>query len=387
MGNSQERAAPNRDGRQEPAILRCLGILWRRKILILFGSLLPALVVGAVLHAWPTKYRVTFVYERLLTESEYNVLLRRFYSSENLGKIIGRLRERQVPGYAEKLEEAETEQSLEELIRFSVAPAYPRRLQTTDPATSEQISSFEAQLLYVDIVGDSKGEVSAVSAVVTADLENVLPIYEIRNALKDSIQEFKVRAAEIEDNGFALALDLKEEKEKLKKLQGLDGVPPAATEGNVVLQFSDVQESREFLPLSYQVRAVQSKIIDLEESLASDQEKYAYYLKILALNDKLLKEIEDRILTYYSVEQFLGFLGNELLDCKDNALADYLKSYIRKTQNLMMVNTRAGETPVVYPVPKNIAGRSALVFVVLLMVVTFVAAALEYRHIKPVAGR
>jgi hypothetical protein len=387
MGNSHERAAPNPDGDQGPAGLHCLAVLWRRKGLILCGSLLPAVVIAVLLYAWPTKYTVTFVYERRLTESEYNVLLRRFYSSENLGKIIGRLKAGGVSGYAARLEQAETEQALEKLIRFSVAPAYPKRLQTTDPATSERISSFEAPLLYVDIVGDSKTEVSAVSAVVTAALEHVLPIYEIRNALKDSIQEFKVRAAEIEADGFALTLELKEEKEKLKKLQGLDNTPGAPAEQNVVLQFSDVRESREFLPLPYQVRAVQSKIIDLEEGLTSDQEKYAYYLKILALNERLLREIEDHILTYYTVEQFLEFLGNELLECKDNALADYLKSYIRKTQNLMMVNTRAGETPVVYPVAKHVVGRSALAFVVSLMIVTFVAAVLEYKRVRPVAGR
>jgi hypothetical protein len=387
MSNSQERAAPHRNNIQELAILRCLGVLWRRKVLILCGSLLPTLVVGVLLHTLPARYKVTVVYERPLTESSYSVLLRRFYSSENLGKIIDQLKERRMQGYAEKLEEAETEQALEKLIRFSVTPAYPKRLQTTDPATSERISSFEAQLLYVDIVGESKGEVSAVSAVVTADLENILPAYEIRNALKESIQDFKKLAAEIEDSRFTMTLDLEKEKEKLSKLQGLDSAPMPATEGNVVLQFTDVQESREFLPLSYQVRAVRSKIIDLEETLAGNQEKYAYYLKILALNDRLLKEIEDRILTYYTVEQFLGFLGERLLECQDDALADYLKSYIRKTQNLMLVNTRAGETPVVYPIAKHVAGHSVLTFVVSLMVMTFVAAVLEYGRVRPVAGR
>ncbi len=388
MGNSREKtAAPHTIGHQEPAILRCLSILWQRKILILCGSLLPALVVGVVLYAWPKKYKVTFVYERSLSEGGYNVLQRRFYSSENLGKIISRLRDSGVSEYAEKLQTAETEEVLAKVIRFSVSPAYPKRLQTTDPTTSERISSFEAQLLYLDIVGDSKGEVSAVSAVVTADLENVLPIYEIRNALKESIQKFKTCAAEIEDNRFSLALDLDKEREKLNKLQALDTAPAAATEENIVLQFADVGESREFLPLAYQVRAVQSMIIDLEESLTSDKEKYAYYLKILALNDKLLKEIEDRILTYYTAEQFLEFLGNQLLECEDDALADYLKSYIRKTENLVLVNTRAGETPVVYPVSKHVAARSVLVFVVSLMIVTFVAVVLEHRRVRPVAGR
>jgi hypothetical protein len=381
-GNSAggERAAHGLSGNHEPALLRYFRLLWRRRGLIACGSLIPALLVAVVLYLWPNRYTVTFVYERPLTESEYNVLLRRFYSSENLGRIIGRLRESGLAGYAEQLERAQTEKAVERLIRFAASPAYPKRLQTTDPATSERISTFQAQLLYVDISGDSREEMAAVSAVVTADLENVLPVYEIRNALKESIQEFKIRAAAIEDNRFALTLDLQKQKEKLGKLTRLADTPPAGTEGNVVLQFTEVREAREFLPLPYQVRAVQSKIIDLEETLSSDQEKYSYYLKILDLNDRLLGMIEDNILTYYTVEQFLEFLGGQLLECKDDALADYLKSYIRRTQNLILVNTRAGEKPVVYPVPKHVAGRCVLAFVVLLMVTAFVAVALEYRR-------
>ncbi len=379
-GNSAgaERAARGLFGNHEPAVLRYFRLLWYRRGLIVCGSLVPSLLLATALYLWPKKYTVTFVYERSLTESEYNVLLRRFYSSENLARIIGRLRESGVSGYAEKLEQAQTEEAVEEFIRFAALPAYPKRLQTTDPTTSERISTFQAQLLYMDIGGDSREDVAAVSAVVTANLENVLPVYEIRNALKESIQEFKILAAEIEDNRFALSLDLQKEKEKLEKLIRLGDTPPAGAEGNIVLQFTDVREAREFLPLPYQVRAVQSKIIDLEEELSSDQEKYGYYLKILDLNDKLLKVVEPSILTYYTVGQFLEFLGGQLLDCQDDALADYLKSYIRKTQNLILVNTRAGEKPVVYPVPARVMGRSALAFVILLMATAFVAVVLEY---------
>lgn len=373
-----DEAGPS--GHQEPIIVRYLGLLWRHRILIVCGSLLPALLLGVVLYFWPGRYTATFVYERPLTESEYNVLLRRFYSAENLAKIIGRLRESNVSAYAERLEQAGTEEALEKLIRFTVFPAYPKRLVTTDPATSERISAFQAQLLYVDICGDSKEDMTAVSGAVTGNVENVLPVYEIRNALKESIQEYKVLAAEIEDNRFAQTLDLQKEKDRLGKLRNLGATPAAMADGSVVLEFTDVPKSREFLPLPYQVRAVQSKIIDLEESLNSDEQKYDYYLKIIDLNDELLGVVESSILTPYTVEQFLGHLDGRLRECEDEALADFLKSYIRKTQNLILVNTRAGEKPVVYPVPKRIVGRSVLALVVLLMVTAFAAVALEYRQ-------
>lgn len=366
-------------GRHEPGVLRCGRLLWRRRRLIVLGSLLPAVLVGALLVLAPTKYTVTFVYERPLTESEHNVLLRRFYSSENLDKIIGRLREGGVSRYAAKLQEAQTEAGLEEWIRFSVSPAYPKRLQTTDPMTSELISAFRAQLLIVDISGDSKEQTASVSAVVTDNIETMLPVYEIRNALKESIQEYKALAAEIETNRFAASVELQKERKRLQKLTALDQTPTGVVEGNVVLEFTDLQENRQFLPLPYQVRAVQSKIIDLEEKLESDQQKYSHYLKVIDLNDRLLNTVETNILTPYTVAQFLEFLGAELLASEDEALADYLKSYIRRTQNLALVNTRAGERPVVYPVSKNVAEQSILVLVVFLMITVLAAVALEYR--------
>jgi LPS O-antigen subunit length determinant protein (WzzB/FepE family) len=387
--NDSQYIAPATDSRydgpqtgsyHEPAIMRYLQLLWKHSRLILLASLLPAVLVALLLSLWPRKYTATFVYERPLTEREYTVLLRRFYSRENLDKIIRRLREQKLTDYARSLEKTRTEESFERLIRFEVAPMHPQRLVTTDPATSELISTFQARLLLVKVIGDSKEEVAGASAVVTGSIENVLPIYDIRNALKESVQQFRIRAAEIEDNRFTLQLDLEKEKAKLEKLQNLGGAPAEASEGNLVLQFTDVQGSRDFLPLSYQVRAVQSRIIDLQETLTSNAEKYDHYLQVLDLNDKLLEKLDAGLLTDYTTGQFLQFLGEQLLACKEEAVSDYLKSYLRKTENLIQVNRRASEKPVVYPIARHVARNSVLTLVLFLMVAAFGAVLLEYRQ-------
>lgn len=364
----------------EPAILHFLCLLWRRKLLIAGGSLVPALLIALLLWLGPRKYTAIFVYERPLTESEYNVLIHRFFSAENMDKIRNRLQEKELTGYADRLAKTQTAASLERSIRFAVSPAYPRRLQSTDPATSERISAFQAQLLSIEIMADSKQDVLAIAAVITGNFEDVLPIYHVRNDLKTSIRQFKMRAAEIEDHRFTLSLELARERATLEKLNALEHTSPNMTEGNVVLQFTDIQNSREFLPLSYQVRAVQSKAIDLQETLSSDEEKYGYYLRVLDLNDRLLGKVEESILAHYTVPQFLEFLGEQLLACTDEAASDYLKSYIRKTENLISVNTRAGENPVVYPVAKHVAKRGALTGIISLMITVFVAVALESRN-------
>jgi hypothetical protein len=360
--------------------LRYLRLLWERRWLVLGGSLLPALLVASVLSLWPRRYTATFVYERPLTESEYSVLQRRFYSQENLDKIIGRLQERGLTRYVQQLDQARTQQSFDSLIRFEVSPMYPRRLQTTDPCTSEKISGFKARLLSVKVFGNSEGEVAEIATVVTGNIESVLPIYDIRNHLKESLQKLRTDAAKIEDDRFKLSIDLQKEKAKLEKLKALEVAPAEALQGGLVLQFNNVQKSREYLPLSYQVQAMQSKIVDLQETLVSNTEKYNFYLQVLDLNNRLLGKIEESLLTYYTAQEYLGFLGEQLLACKEQTLCDHLKSYIRNTENLVLVNTRAGEKPVVYPMPKGAVKNGALTFILFLMLATFSAVLLEHRR-------
>lgn len=367
--------------RRDPPAWRYLCLLWKRRFLIVGTALLPAVLLALLLSLWPGTYTATFVYERPLSESRHNVLLRRFYSRENLDKIVRQLQGQGLGDYARRFDRARTERSLEKLIRFEVSPQYPRRLQTTDPATSEQIGAFEAALLSVRIAGTSREQVLQAATVVTANLENVLPLYDVRTDLKGSIQQYRILAAEVEDTRFSLMLDLQREQAKLEKLKGVEAATPEAPQGSIVLQFNDVPSSREFLPLSYQIRAVQARIIDLQEQLSSDAEKYRLHLRILDLNDRLLRKIEESLLTDVTLPQFVAFLGEQLPACEDPALADYLRSYLRKTENLALVNTRAGERPVVYPVPRNVAGNSVLAFVGFLMVGLFLAVVLEYRRL------
>lgn len=407
-GDGPESASPH-----EPAAVRYLWLLWKHRFLIALVSVVPAALVALLLWLWPHRYSATYVYERPLSESQYNVLLRRFHSQENLDKLINRLREQGLADYARRLNEARIDQSCEKLIRFEVSPMYPRRLQTTDPATSELISAFQARLLFVKVIGSSEREVLDVAAIVTGNIESVLPIYDIRNDLKESNQRFKNLAAEIEDNRFTVTLDLQREQARLEKLEEVDGAirgPDAQArsdalgslaegersrvgtfselaQSNLILQFHDVRNSREYLPLPYQIRAVQSKIIDLRETLNRDNEKYRFYLHVLDLNNRLLRRIEESLLTYYTVQQFMDFLGEELLACKDQAVSDYLRSYIRRTENLISVHTRAGEQPVVHPVSREVARDSALAFVVFLMVALFTAVLVEYRHQRQAPGR
>jgi hypothetical protein len=115
----------------------------------------------------------------------------------------------------------------------------------------------------------------------------------------------------------------------------------------------------------------------LEETILGNEARYNYYVSLLELSNKLLDQVERSIQTNYTTQQFLSFVSEQLPASKDKAQADYLKSYMRKTENLIQASTRAGESPVIYPVPKHIVGTAALVFVVFLMIAAFVVVARE----------
>lgn len=406
------------DPSREPPALQYLRLLWDRRRLILGGSLLPAVLVALVLHLWPGKYTTTFFYERPLTESDYSVLQRRFFSQENLDKIIGRLQEQGLTRFAGRLDRARALQSFDKLIRFEVAPTYPKRLPTTDPCTSEKISAFKTKLLSLEVFGASPEEVAGVSAVVTGNIETILPLYDIRNHLKESLGKLRGDAAKIEEDRFRLTMDLQKEKAKLEQLKAADGDPGTAGQGGVVLQFNvdrgrdalpsfarvrtappksaerqetlapaaDKYDYYEFLPLPYQVRAAQSKIIDLQETLRGDIQKRDFYVQATELDQRLLAKIEESLLIYYTAPQYLGYLGEQLPACKDPMVADYLRSCVRKMENLVLVNTRAGEKPVVHPVSKEISRSSALTFVLGLMATGFAAVLLGHRYVYAPEG-
>lgn len=353
---------------REPLVLRYFRLFWERRGLVLGGSLLPALLVALLLTLWPRQYTATFSYERSLAQSEYNMLQRRFHSQENLAKIIGRLREQGLARYVPPLERARTPQSFDKRIVLEVAPTYPRQPQTADPCASEKIAAFKARFLSVRVLGNSPEEVARVGAVATDNIEAVLPLYDIRTHLKESLARLRSDTATIEADRPRLSFDLQKETAKLGKLQALAGTTVEAVPSGVIL------------PLSYQIQAAQARIVDLQETLGSNALKCDFYVQAMNLDNRLLAKVEDSLRTYGTAQQYLEFLGEQLLACQDPALGDYLKSSIRRMENVVLASTRIGEKPVVCPVSKDVLRNSILTFVLFQMVTMFAAVLLEHRR-------
>ena len=346
-------------------------IVWKRKYFIVLGSALPALIVFLFIYFSPKDYKLTYLYDISLTEKSYKTLLDKFYSAENLGKLTAKLKENKLNGYWQEINSSN--------VKLEVSPSYfgDNGAQATDLDKLQKIQEVKGTLLAMTITGRPRTDLEKISSVIRDNFEKVIPIYETKQELNTTIIDLKTEMADIEENKFDLELELKRKKaisEKLKKMEPADS---NLTSGGIILQFNNVGQSSEYLPLAYQIQANISNIIDLEETFKANQDKYNYYNNLLSLNEKLFNEIKNKVSSYYTVQEFHSFLANMMGDYTEKELADYLNAYAKRIENMISINTPVIEKPSVYPVPKSAAKKSSVIFAVLLMITTLTAFLLE----------
>ena len=357
-------------------------VLWKYKWLIVLGSVLPALIVGLAFFFSPRSYEVTYVYDVSgwnLNERNYNILISRFYSEENLSKIINKLRENGLNKYAELIRNAGNSlDALKNLLKFEPVPSYIdlSKVKVTEPERLMQIRKLTAQLLNMTIVGRPKEDLLKIASVIRSNLENVVPVYLAEEQVNATIRRYRARMADIEENRFELELALKTSGTILTKLKNIRAGTFDKTEGKITLRF-DVGVRSEYLPVEYQIQAAESKAIRLEERIVVNEKKYSYYEDLCALNEKLFTEFKNKTFSYYTIQQFHAFLTDLVDSYKDKELKDYLNSYIKRIENRISASVPVTEKPKVYALDKGTVKKSAIVLAISLMLSIFAAFLLE----------
>ncbi len=352
-------------------------ILWRRKYFIVFGAVCPALLVWLILCFFPRSYRVTYTYESgphtrayrsvlgrfqdrdrpdeqtdgvenaMPPESDSRVLIGRFYSEENFDKLATRLRENGFEEYARDLSQTKIQ------------------LDVSDASRA------------VTIIGRPAEDVQRMSTIVRDNLEKVIPMYFVKEHLSDVVATLKTEMADIEENKFSLELELERKKTISAKLKALASAETGMAPTGLVVHFESVRENSEYLPLPYQVQATDANIINIEQTVRADQEKYNYYGGLLSLNERLLEEVSNKMSSYYTIEEFHSFLTQTMGDYESSELRDYLSAYVKRIENIMSAGTPIVEKPGISPVPKGSLKKTGIAFVALLMMTTFGAFLLE----------
>jgi hypothetical protein len=360
----------------EIMLIDYLKILWKHKQLILIGSILPTLVTGLIFFYIPRDYKATYTYEMGLNEKDYKTLLDKFYSSENLDRVIYRLKENNCDKYAQLVREASLDKLLKKLVDFKVSPSFfetMETLKTTDIKNIKEIQNAEGTLLTMAITGRPIKDMPKITSIIRNNFEKIIPMYSVKQGLNTTIINLKDKMANIEENRYNSELELKMKKAILTKLKSLKPEESGKIDSDIILQFENLDRNSAYLPLTYQIQAIESIIIELEETIKNDEENYKYYKELLNMNEKLYNEITKKASPYYTIQQFHPFLVNIVNDYTDKELTDYLSAYIKKIENTMSENTPIIEEPNIYPVSKGTTKTSSIVFVISLMATTFAA--------------
>lgn len=352
-------------------------VLRRRKYFVVFGAAGPALLVWLFFFFSPSDYRATYTYDigpdartygallgrfhdkdspnvpadkaetDVLLEKAAGILCDRFYSVENLDKLAAKLRENGFEEYAQDISRTKVQ------------------LNVSDTSLAVTITSGQVQ------------DVRKISSIVRDNMEKVIPMYSVEEHLRGDVTKLRTAMAGIEENKFGLELELERKKAISARLKALASAEPGMALGGLVLYFEGVRENSEYLPLPYQVQAADVNIVNIEQTIRANQEKYDYYGAMLSLNESLLEEIRSKMSSYYTIREFHSFLARIMGDYEGSDVRNYLSAYIKKIENAMSAHTPVIETPRISSVPKGGLKKAGIVFVGLLMMTTFGAFLLD----------
>jgi len=318
-------------------------VVWKWKYFIVLGAVLPAMLVCLILLFSPKEYKVTYTYDIGLEEKSYEILLQRFYSAENLDKL------------AAKLKKTKLDESIKQLSEVNIQ------------------LEISGKLLSLTIVDRSQDNIQIISSIVRDNFEKVIPMYSVKEELGSAIAELKTKMANIGENKFDVELELESRKTVLTKLEKLAPADTSKISDGIIFQFDEISGNSEYLPLTYQIQATKSKIINLDETIRANQEKYNYYEDLLSLNKRLFDEVNDKASSDYSIQDFHSFLIYIVNEYEDKKSVHYLNAYIKKIENIISANVPIIDKPRIYLSKKGIVRKSAIVFVVLIVITTFAA--------------
>jgi hypothetical protein len=356
-------------------------VLWKWKYFVLSFAVLPALIVLSIFTFLPKDYKIIYVYDtspekelakafygglesiKLLkapnlrrpqpqsedgpSERNRKLLLDNFYRSDNLDKLAAKLRENGFGEFARQISETRI------------------RLEISDTSAT------------LTIIGGPEQDMRKIASIVRDYLEKVIPIYIVREELTDTIAELGIEMAGIEKSNFDLEFELERKRAILQRMKDLRPRDPNKMPGGIVLPINEMNQDSMYLPLAYQIQATDVNIIDIEETIRTNQQKYNYYNKLMSLTEKLFDETKTKMSSYYTIDEFHSFLVDTMSDHTDKQSIDYLSAYKKRMENMTLANIPVVEEPGVYPIPKGTIKKSAVSFVGFLVVASFAAFFLE----------
>lgn len=341
-------------------------VLWKRKRLIVAGTLIPTILAGLLLYFLPRTYQLSYTYNRSLNEKEFSFLEDTFYSQENLDRLAEQLKSADLAETAEAIGAAESRDDLKELIQFEAVPSYWENTASAQNQSAEEMKRFQevrSNRLMMHLFSKSPETIREFGKVCRHNFEQQVPMFSISDSLRERIAGFNENMATIEEARYRLNLQLERKKSTLAKLKNTTPGTGEALPGDLILQFSDVGSSSAYLPLPYQIQAVETQIINLEEQIRQNQEQYAYYSDLLDLYQTLQEQVEstDPMMTLDAYHGYLTRLAATGLDA-ESAAGDSLQAYIKRIENRIAGGQPIIENPMITQQARGTVKKTGIVF-------------------------
>lgn len=356
-------------------------VLWKRRYLILFMTILPTLIAGLFFFFLGQTYKSMWTYDVearyaspngwRLTPKNYKFFMDKFYSSENVSKMKARLKEKGITTYPKE-------------IIFDVLPHHIKLLDINfkNPSDLSVMLLEEAKLLDVTVTSNIESDIAGFVSVVRDNIENIMPIYMERRRLEYIKGGTLQRVADIKKSFIDAQFPLVKNRLILEKLKKVKSESGNLKNNNVSLHFTLAPRENsspplEYLPLNNQITATNTRIIKQEVELATAKERRDYYNKMLEIYEKCSDAIDKNISSRYTTQQYKEFVGNLAEVYKDAELKDYLTSHTEQLEERILVSSPLASTGI-QPVSRGaVYKKIAAVFSTFLILSILLAFLLE----------
>jgi len=359
------------------------GILWRARWFLALFTLVPSLVFGCYIYFSPRSYRAQLHYPMVLTGTDLQKWLGRFYSGENMQRLIANLRTDGLSELPDDLDEADSEADLRDVIDVEVLPDYidfanrknmKLSLQRSWAENIEKIEQLTAQLVSIRIEGSPKSELVKSVAWVRRNLELEMPLYELMDGTRKRITNLNAELAAIEEARDSNRLALERSRVILAGLEA-DWAKTGATgvKAEVQLSLKDIEKESPYLPLSLQIQSYQSEATRLAAFMADGERQHELKTRLRTLFGTLYGELAAKIdQSDYSLDHYRAFLDTLIASPASEAEANMLAAHRNLVENMALERTPLTSGERVQPMARGTIGKTALLFTALLIVGIFI---------------
>ena len=343
-------------------------ILWERKWLILLVSVLPTLLVGYILSLAPKQQEVSYIYNSEMSENDISILESRFYSDDNIKKIAAEFRNTDHANYADKLL-GTSQQGLKNIASFTVLDRLDIRNKNKELKPGPWTLHLKTKSEYI----------TDACEIFSQNISQVIPLYEEYDLLKNETLDLREKLITIENSKFSLKSSLETKTDTLNSLEAIKSDDRRTSLDDVTLQFDVNKNNLEYLPLSYQVQAAKTSIINLKTQINEQNRESDHYKSLLDLNNELTQRIEKSLATGETIQQYRLSLIDMLEDKKSNEDLIPIDSITHINTNIQRIDSVIAQASPVTKNPKtsaisnNTTKKTAIVFILLVMISVFVS--------------